>query len=79
MPKKIGETGKLQSFFPEISRYPDSVFALFFEGAAMVCVFEKSRRTVAGLCITSMLSACVTDAPRPETATVVAAVKTPVT
>lgn len=45
----------------------------------MVCVFEKSRRAVTGLCITSMLSACVTDAPRPETATVVAAVKTPVT
>lgn len=36
-------------------------------------------RVFVGLCVSSLIAACVTDAPKPETATVVAAVKTPVT
>jgi curli biogenesis system outer membrane secretion channel CsgG/peptidoglycan hydrolase-like protein with peptidoglycan-binding domain len=52
--------------------------AAFSEDITMASTFERSRIVFAGLCITGMLAACVTDAPRPETATVVTAVKTPV-
>ena len=44
----------------------------------MVSAFEKFRLILSGVCITGILAACVTDAPKPETATVVTAVKTPV-
>ena len=45
----------------------------------MARAFEKTRIVIAGLSVTSMLAACVADPPKPETATVVTAVKTPVT
>ncbi len=50
----------------------------FCEDPAMDQRFEKTRLIIAGLSVTGMLAACVTDPPKPETATVVAAVKTPV-
>ncbi len=40
--------------------------------------FEKSRLILAGLSVTGLLAACVATPPKPETATVVTAVKTPV-
>lgn len=39
---------------------------------------KEPRRLLAGMCVATMLAGCVTDAPKPETATVAAAVKTPV-
>ena len=50
-----------------------------FEDSKMARAFEKTRIVIAGLSVTSMLAACVADPPKPETATVVTAVKTPVT
>lgn len=44
----------------------------------MARAFEKTRLVFAGLSVTCMLAACVADPPKPETATVVTAVKTPV-
>lgn len=43
----------------------------------MSSVFGSSRRLAAGFGIATLLAGCVADPPRPETATVVAAVKTP--
>lgn len=40
-------------------------------------VFVGSRRLVAGLGVTALLAGCVADPPKPETATVATAVKTP--
>lgn len=44
----------------------------------MASAYEKTRLIIAGLSVTGMLAACVADPPKPETATVVTAVKTPV-
>jgi curli biogenesis system outer membrane secretion channel CsgG/peptidoglycan hydrolase-like protein with peptidoglycan-binding domain len=43
----------------------------------MASLLKDPRRLAAGFCATAMLAGCVTDAPKPETATVAAAVKTP--
>ena len=43
-----------------------------------ISTFEKSRLILAGLSVTGLLAACVATPPKPETATVVTAVKTPV-
>lgn len=44
----------------------------------MARAYEKSRLVIAALSLTSALAACVADPPKPETATIATAVKTPV-
>lgn len=43
----------------------------------MMSMIMEPRRVTAGICIASLLAGCVADPPKPETATVATAVKTP--